>query len=112
MLCLGYTLPAALEQDFVRLERLPSLALAGFVLAGECDLDAVPVLKTLRIFAVLTDERRVILGWDLENFGRLVGLREDHQLKFHEGEQTPTSLSACDKIRFLASSTFSFRPVI
>lgn len=111
----GDALFAALDEDLVRLEHLARFALAVVRrLAREGDFDRVLILETNGVLATLSDERGVILGGDLEHLGSLVGLQRITSVQHRGNERVEplTSLSICAKIRFLASSTFSFLPVI
>lgn len=64
------------HEDFVGFQWLSRLASIIARLAGESDLDRVFVLQTNDIFAAPTNQRRMILVGDLENFGGLISLSE------------------------------------
>lgn len=71
------TLFATFDQDFIVLQSLPSFSLTVFrSLARECNLDTIFFLETNNIFTALTDERRVILGRNFEDFRGLIRLKQ------------------------------------
>lgn len=68
--------PAAFDQDFVVLELFTSLAFTVFWrLTWECDLDRVFFLQANGILSSLADQGSMVLAGNLEDLGRLVGLR-------------------------------------
>jgi hypothetical protein len=70
------TFLAAFDQNFIRLQEFPSLALTVRRIAGECYFDRVLLLQAKDIFSTLTNERGVVLIGNLENLGCFIGLNK------------------------------------
>jgi hypothetical protein len=68
------TLLATFDEDLVWRQLLTSLAPRITCLTRKGNLDAVFILQPYNVFATLTDERRVILTGNLQDFGGFVGL--------------------------------------
>lgn len=73
-------LPGSLNEHFILFDLFPVLSVAVLDLAvlsgapGESDLDVILFLKTDDILSALTNQRRVILAGDLEQFTGFIGL--------------------------------------
>jgi len=73
---LGHTLSSTFDEDFIGLELFSSLAFTALTrMTGERDLYPVLLLQTNSVLAAGTDERRMVLSRDLEDFRSLVRLR-------------------------------------
>lgn len=65
----SHTFLATFDEDFVRLESLASPVFTVFRgTPRECDLDTIFLLETNGVFTVLTNQRSMELGRDLEGF--------------------------------------------
>lgn len=70
-----HALLTTLHQDFVRLELLPRFSFTTLRgLTREGDLDRVLLLQTNSILPTLTNEGRMELGWNFEDFRSFIGL--------------------------------------
>ena len=68
------TLFTTLDEDLVLRQRLPGLSLPVGCFARESNLDAIFILQPGDVFTILTDQRRVILTGDVQDFRGFVGL--------------------------------------
>lgn len=65
--------------EIISRPEVPILSARRIVSTRESDFDVVLVFQARGIFAILADQRPVVIVSDLENFGSLVGLVLQYQ---------------------------------